>query len=184
MISHSEILEKEHNLNPKESNNLKETKQEIHKKSVFQNLEEITNIFLNMGLAFLCAEKNVKFLTSDDPCNLFNPDLQWQKFYGPGLAQKNIQVTMPLSPQILLCFSWTNLRGYISWNKKLVEDSNRMLVGHCYKYFISSESKIRRMWYRKYPLDLFFIIKIIKNKYRIFFARLKMKYKHRHVNKK
>lgn len=108
-----------------------------------------------MSVAFLIAPKGVKFLTSDDPCNLFNPDLQWQKFYGAGLGQKNIQVTLPLSPEILLCMSWSNLRGYIKWDKSWSDEANRMIVGKCYKYFISNGPRIKWRWMRRFPLDFF-----------------------------
>lgn len=56
---------------------------------------------VKMSLSFLCSDRTgSRFITSDDPVTLFNPDLQWQRFYGPGLAQRNIQVTMSVSPNI------------------------------------------------------------------------------------
>jgi hypothetical protein len=119
-----------------------------------------------MNLAFLCAEKGSRFITSDDPCNLFNPDLQWQKLYGPGLAQRNIEVTLPLSPEIMLCMTWSNLRGYIKWEEKRVDESNRLIVGHCYKYFISHGPKTKLVWFSNYPWNLAFIIKVFKHKLR------------------
>ncbi len=184
IITHTESLEKAHSLEPKESERLKTLKNETHSRSLVQNLPDITELLMKMGVAFLCAPNGVCFLTSDDPCNLFNPDLQWQKFYGPGLAQKNVQVTLPLSPKICLCLSWTNLKGYIQLDKDRAEEVNRMIVGNCYKYFVSSGRRTKASWFRKYPLDFFFIVKIFKHKIREFFRKIKYSYKFRHVRRR
>ena len=91
---------------------LLEYKKNIHKVGVFQQLPDITELLFKMNVAFLVSDnKKNCFITSDDPVNLFNPDLQWQRFYSPGLMQQKIEITMSLSPQILACFSWSNLRG-------------------------------------------------------------------------
>ena len=173
LIKQAELAELQLGLEPKKSNELKEYKKNFFQLGILQSLPDITELLLNMGLAFLCAEKGSKFVTSDDPCNLFNPDLQWQKFYSPGLKQQRVQVTLPLSPDIMLCLSWSNLRGYISWNKKQVDEANRMIVGHCYKEFVSNNPKTKRLWFRRYPIDFFFIIKILKHKYNMFLYTLK-----------
>lgn len=138
-----------------------------------------------MNIAFLCAEgSSSKFVTSDDPCNLFNPDLQWQRFYGPGLGQKNVQLTLPLSPNILLCMSWSNLRGYIKWQRKRVDEANRMIVGHCYRYVVSHSPKIKRLWFSRYPRNIFFILKILKHKLRTWVFELRTRYKFRNARRK
>lgn len=184
LIGHTEAMEREHSIEPKESEKLKKYRENSHSLGVIQTLPDITELLMKMGIAFLCAPNGVKFLTSDDPCNLFNPDLQWQRFYGPGLAQKNVQVTLPLSTKICLCLSWTNLRGYIQLNKDRAEEINRMIVGHCYQYFVSSSSKTQRTWFRKYPLDFFFILKILRHKFKMMIFKLKNKNRFRHVRRK
>jgi len=173
LVERSEEVEKANNLEPTESKRLKEFQKNTHKLGVIKLLPDITKLLIKMSVAFLCAKGKTKFLTSDDPCNLFNPDLQWQKFYGPGLGQKNIQVTLPLSPDIMLCLSWSNLLGYIKWDKSWMEEANRMIVNHCYHYFISHDAKTKRRWFLSYPLDGFFILKIIKHKINLFFYKIK-----------
>jgi hypothetical protein len=164
LIFTAEAFEIAHHLPPERSQELKAHKQDAHKLGVFQFLPNITDLLFQMNLAFLCAEKGTRFITSDDPCNLFNPDLQWQKFYGPGLGQRNIEVTLPLSPEIMLCMSWGNLRGYIKWERRRVDETNRLIVGHCYKYFISHSPKTKLIWFSKYPKNLPFIVKVFKHK--------------------
>lgn len=184
IIAHAGVLEKENNLEPDESKRLNKSKEETHSRSLIQTLPDITELLMRMSVAFLCAPNGVDFLTSDDPCNLFNSDLQWQKFYGPGLAQKNVQVTLPLSPKICLCLSWTNLKGYIQLDKNRAEEVNRMIVGKCYKYFVSSGHKTKKSWFRKYPLDFFFITKILIHKLRELFQKIKYYYKYKHVRRR
>lgn len=173
-IKHMQDVENTHNAEPKESKKWREYKKDAHKLSMMRLIPDFTKILMKMDLAFLCAKKGAKFITSDDPCSLFNPDLQWQKSCGPGLKQKNVQLTLPLSPSILLCMSWSPLKGYIRLDKKRAEDINRMTARGCYKYFISHSPRTKRLWFKSYPMDFFFILKIIKHK--IFSFGKKIKY--------
>jgi len=167
LVQQAESFEQANDLGHKESERLKQEKKDVHRLNLVQLLPEITKILCKMNIAFLCAGFRAKFITSDNPCNLFNPDLQWQGFRGPGLLDKNIEVSLPLSPNILLCMSWSNLRGYIKWKKSDVEEANRKTVGHCYRELISNSRRKKRIWFRRYPMDLFFIFKIIHHKYNI-----------------
>lgn len=173
LIERTEELERAHGIPPKESEGLKRYKKDAHKKSMMQGLQEITELLARMSLAFLCAEGGSKFVTSDNPCNLFNPELQWQQIYGPGLTQKHVEVTLPLSPNIMLHMSWQQMRGYARYAKEHVEEANRMKIGHCHQYFVSCSPKTRRHWYRRYPLDFFFILKILKHKIVTIWKRFK-----------
>lgn len=165
LIKMTEETEKAHGVQPKKSLELKEEKENAHKISVLQMIPRITKILLKMNLAFLCSNKLGSFITSDAPCFLFNSRLQWQRFYGPGLMQKYVEVRMPLSPEISICFSWVNnLRGYLEVNTDLVHESNRMVFGHSHQYFIANSPKIKRRWFRRFPLDPIFIVRILKNR--------------------
>src|SRR5688572_29042162 len=126
LIALSEELESAHHLPSTKSQQLKDFRKNIHNMGTLGSMPDIAELLFHMNVAFLCAERGSKFITSDDPCHLFNPKLQWQRFYGPGLAQKDIEVILPLSPDVLLCLSWGNLRGYIHWGKSRVEDTNRI----------------------------------------------------------
>lgn len=165
VIGMTEEMEIAHGLSPKKSSELKSEKENTVKLSLANTIPHITEILLKMNLAFFCSNKASSFITSDSPCYLFNYRLQWQRFYGPGLMQKHIEVRMPLSPKISVCFSWANnLRGYLRASTDLVHESNRMIFSHSYKYFIANSSVIRRRWFRRFPLDPVFIIRIFKNR--------------------
>ncbi|OJI06414.1 hypothetical protein BK004_03670 [bacterium CG10_46_32] len=165
LIEMAEDMEKAHSVPPKKSLELKEEKKNAHKTSVLKMIPHITEILLKMNIAFLCSNKRGSFITSDAPCFLFNPRLQWQRFYGPGLIQRDVEVRMPLSSEISISFSWiNNLRGYLGIDTNLIHDCNRMTFGHSHQYFIANSPKIKRRWFRKFPLDPVFMIKILKNK--------------------
>ena len=128
-------------------------------------LPHITKILMKMNIAFLCANKEGSFITSDSPCFLFNSRLQWQQFYVPGLGQKHVEVIMPLSPEISLCFSWVNnLRGYLEVGRDWIHELNRSVFGHSHQYFIANSSKTKRRWFLRFPLDPIFIWRIVTNK--------------------
>lgn len=173
LIEQAEAMEKAHGAPPKQSQELRQYREDVHRLGLVNLLPDTTELLMKMSVAFLVAERGAKFVTSDDPCNLFNPDLQWKKFYGPGLVQKNIQVTLPLSPEIMLCMSWSNLKGYLIWKKHRVQEANRMVVRHSYQYFVSHSSKPRWMWFSRYPLDFFFLIRVLKHKLKLWQHNIK-----------
>lgn len=158
-------LEKAHGMEPKESEKWKAEKEHAHKLSVVQMIPEISRILFDMNVAFLCSDGHAAFITSDAPAFLFNHKLQFQRFMGPGLGQKHVEVHMPLSPNILVCFSWVNnFRGYLEVGQDRVHESNRMVFGHSHQYFIANSSKLKRQWFRRFPLDPVFIGRYLKHK--------------------
>lgn len=177
LITMAEEAEKTHGVNPKTSLELKQAKEDAHKLSIVQMIPTITRILFQMNLAFLCTNRRNSFITSDAPCYLFNSRLQWQRFYGPGLGQKYVEVKMPLSPDISVLFSWANnLRGYLEIDTDLIHECNRMVFGHSHEYFIANSPKIKRRWFRRFPLDPIFIWRILKNEVKSKLARLRHKY--------
>lgn len=142
LIKIADDLEKAHGAKPKKSSELKQAKEDAHKLSMVQIIPKITQIPLKMNLAFFCASRRGSFIASDTPCFLFNEKLQWHRFYAPGLAQKHVEVRMPLSPEISISFSWiNNLRGYLEIDTDLIHECNRMIVGHSHEYFIANSPK-------------------------------------------
>ncbi len=183
MIQRTEEMEQANGSHTEESNKLKRMKQDVHRLSIVNLLPQLTDLLSKMSVAFLCAAGGATFVTSDDPCNLFNPDLQWQNVAGPGLGQRNTQVTLPLSPDIMLCLSWSALRGYISWEAHRVEEANRMAVGQCYKYFVSNTSTARRLWLSRYPLDPIFVLRILFHRMANRIRRLRVRFRYRHAHR-
>lgn len=164
-IEKVEAMEKIHGLAPKKSAELREAKKDTHKLAVIQLLPGLTQMLFQMNLAFLSSDSTgARFITSDDPVTLFNPDLQWQRFYDPGLAQGNVQVTMPVSPDITVCMTWSDLRGYIHIPRSRVEDLNRLSRAHSFNFFVSSSARKRWVWFSPVPVyDPWFLIKVARH---------------------
>ena len=155
-----------------------EYKKDSHKLQLMDSLPFLANIIQQMNMAFLCTPdvKKHPFITSDEPCVLFNPDLQWQRFYGPAFGQQNVQLTLPLSPEITVMFSWANYRGYGTLTASQVENLvNRMTRGYCEKEFVSSTPHTKRIWFNKIPVDPFFAFKFLQYKFLVFVSDLKTK---------
>ncbi len=182
---HDQLMEQmSPDVTPEERQGLKQEMENGHKLNFVQLLPDVAMMLMDMNIAFLCSDGGAKYITSDDPCQVFNPELQWQRAYGPDLGQERVEVYLPLSPEILLCMSRSPLRGYVLRDKTEVEESNRMTVGHSYKYFIANSSRARRHWYRRYPLDFFFILKILRHQASMRWHELKLWYQYRHVTKR
>jgi hypothetical protein len=171
--------------NSKQIQEWKAYKNDIHKLQLVEGLPFLTDVLYKMSIAFICSANPKKhwFITSDDPCTLFNPDLQWQH-HGPGFGQKNVQLTMPLSPEIMVLFCWANYHGYSLVDAHTVEEMmNRMARGHCYKEFVSPSGNKKWIWFSRVPLDLMFIIKAMKMQIRFFLHDIKIKWRERKYKK-
>lgn len=165
VIEKMEKMDEAHNTKSKIVEDYKKLKINSHKLGIFKILPDIADVLTKMNLAFICTDNiSSKYITCDDPCIMFNPDLQWQKFYGYGLAQKSIELSITLSPTTMAVFSWQNLRGYMQTTNSRVEDHNRMIRHHAYKYYLLNSSKTKFMWFSKYPLSTSFLIRVLRHK--------------------
>lgn len=180
VIEMMEKLDEAHNTKSKIVEDYKKLKKDSHKLGIFKILPDIADVLTQMNLAFVCTDNiSSRYITSDDPCVMFNPDLQWQKFYGYGLAQKSIELSVTLSPTTLAVFSWQNLRGYIHTTNSRVEDHNRMVRHHAYKYFLLNKPKTKFIWFSKYPLSLKFMFRVFRYKIGELIFRIKYIWKMR-----
>jgi len=165
VIEMMEKMDEAHNTKSKIVEDYKKIKINSHKLGIFKILPDIADVLIKMNLAFVCTDNiSSRYITCDDPCIMFNPDLQWQKFYGYGLAQKSIELSITLSPTTMVIFSWQNLRGYIQTTNRRVEDHNRMVQHYSYKYFLLNSPKTKLLWFSKYPLSITFMFRVFKHK--------------------
>lgn len=151
-----------------------ERKKDAHSFSIIEIVPEMAKILMEMNIAFMCSQTKMSFITSDAPAFLFNSRLQFYPMYSPGLGQKHVELRMPLSPEISVCFSWiNNVRGYLGLSKNQVDDWNRMTYGHSHKYFIVNSRKTKRVWFSRIPRDPFFICRVLKHKVLNWYRRRK-----------
>lgn len=174
-----EDLEQAHGATSRTGNELRASMGSLHSKSLIGNLAHVVPVLARMNLAFLCTPKiGARFISSDNPCFMFNPDLQWLRgLGGPGLTQPNVQVTLPLSPEITLCMTWHNTKGYVRQSNKQVNDLNRMIRAHSHEFIVSNAPKTKLIWFSPVPLDALFLIKILCKYVQNYFLRLKWRFK-------
>lgn len=153
LVSQIERLETHHGSDGSTSRKLRAFKKDAHKAGVVAMLDEIPGLLMRMSLAFVCVgNTQARFITSDDPVTLFNPELQWQQLYGPGLAQSGVELTMPVTPEVAVCMTWSNLRGYIRIPGWRVHEINRFTRGHCYQRFVANSRRTKWIWFSRIPL--------------------------------
>jgi Protein of unknown function (DUF4238) len=178
LIGWAKQLEMVHGAEPKSSLAWEAAKEDAHKMSVVKMVPEIAQILSKMNVAFLCSNSNrVSFITSDSPAYLFNSQLQFQRLFSAAFGQKHVEVRMPLSPEISVCFSWVNnVRGYLVATEDMVHNDNRMVFGFSHEYFITNSEKLKRRWFRRLPLDPVFLLRFLKNKIPIWITQIRHKY--------
>ncbi len=78
------------------------------------------------------------FITSDNPVIWHNPMLPRNPMYGPGLGQKDIQVTMPISPSHTVLLRHDPMPADIQADAKMVFDLNSRIQSHTNRFTFSS----------------------------------------------
>jgi len=96
-------------------------------------------IFYNMNWAFLEATEDYKFVTSDNPLSFFDPTRGPKFFYGVGLLNRNIEITFPISKDLMFLGTWKQSEGYKKFSNKLVKDMNRRTVISALRFVFASE---------------------------------------------
>ena len=88
-----------------------------------------------------------------------NPKIHGRGFYGqPGLAQKDVEITLPLTPEHLALF--THKRGdalYVPLPTLFADEANRTTYFFCQSEFISRTGEMKDVWFeeREKPPDNF-----------------------------
>lgn len=83
----------------------------LHSSVISDMITALAPIIYSMKWTFMVTNNKEGFITSDDPCVIVNPVLE-KKFpvgsFGsqPGLVQSDIELTLPLSPEVCLFTSW------------------------------------------------------------------------------
>ncbi|MDD5431650.1 MAG: DUF4238 domain-containing protein [Candidatus Omnitrophica bacterium] len=114
-------------------------------------LDSFARIFFNMKWRFIKATNDYKFMTGDNPLRYFDPTHNPHSFYGVGLANKNIEVTIPLSKDMAAFGSWERSEGYFQGSNQHVKHINRMTVIASRRFvFAHNKSEIIDKFVKKY----------------------------------
>jgi hypothetical protein len=82
----------------------------------------------------------------------FDPELRNRRFPFNvlGLGYDSIEVTLPISPQQLLLFSWRTAPGYLPWPLG-IDDINWQTRANCDERFIVCRNVVRSSWLQDQP---------------------------------
>jgi hypothetical protein len=128
-----------------------ETNPTVSLEMALDHLKELHSLFYNMKWAFLKAGNDYKFLAGDNPLYYFDPTHDHNSFYGVGLANDNIEVTLSLSKDICAFGSWKHREGYMQVNNQLIKHINRRTVIAARRYvFASTDSEVLKNFVIKY----------------------------------
>ena len=143
-------LERAHNVKTKTNfrKQLEALTPTIHQLTMASNLAELSDLVYQMKYAILTPVSDAdRFVTSDNPCHLINPELI--KAYGfghmnssPGLGQKSVELTLTLSPTKALSAGWLlQQEMYLPVDSKMVEQINWRSTRHAQDFLVSSQEE-------------------------------------------
>lgn len=90
--------------------------------------EKFVPIFYEMKWAFYEAADDYKFVTSDNPLFFVDPTHDPTSFFGVGLLNRNIEVTFPVTKDLMFFGTWKDFKGYKKSNNRIVKELNRRTV--------------------------------------------------------
>lgn len=119
------------------------------KLSMAMLLSHMPPMLFQMSLTILETDAEIGFITSDDPCVLYNPKAYKLPplFRSPGLGQPEIEVTLPLTPKQLALFTWTLEDGYLAVKEEFVDELNRRTRFYADEFFVSWKGKTKPLWF-------------------------------------
>ncbi len=128
---------------------VKEIANQPMQKMLYISIKVQLELFLPMNLSFLCTENSPGFITSDAPCVWFDPEAYKKPaFYrSPGIADRNIEITLPLSPNIMALLSWRSFDTYINLDGKDLDNLNRRTRAHADEYIVVNCNYLNETWF-------------------------------------
>jgi hypothetical protein len=103
-----------------------------------------------LQMIVLTTSEATPFITSDNPCVVFDPEAckRPPMYQGVGLGFRSVQVTLPVSPtQLLLLRHGPPASAYVRVSEPVVDDLNRLTRAHCTEYFVTNGNTTRPIWF-------------------------------------
>jgi hypothetical protein len=88
----------------------------------------LVDIIDKMSFNLVVPPEGGQFITGDTPVSIYHPNYDSIRPYGIGFLDKEIEVTFPLSPELMLFASWNADRRAINLNKDQFKEYNRRTV--------------------------------------------------------
>ena len=142
-------MEQQHNLKPSTSLQTQKLVDHANAAAIPMLMQAEAPMLGIMQMSVLVTDDPLGFITSDTPVVWFNPEAyKWPPLYrSPGLGQKDIEVTLPLTPQHMFLFWHKNLPLYADIKQKSVDEGNRLRRVTCREEFVSWTGETKPYWF-------------------------------------
>ena len=145
------------------SKELERMVEEAHVEIIKQGLTVISPfLYSMMHLRIFVSDDSMGFITSDSPFVIFNPDLRKMPpgiGRNPGLVQSGTEITLPLTPQLLLFATRkalptpdVSLITYQKVEQAIVDEANRTTRAHALNEIVSWTGECRPCWFEDGPI--------------------------------
>lgn len=116
---------------------------------MLESLHTILGFLKRMSKALLFGQPGSPFITSDNPCVLYDPKAyQLPPFWrSPGYGMKTVELTLPLSPTVLFLASWSDIAGANQVRATVVEELNRRVRFMCHEYYVTHDGTTKDYWF-------------------------------------
>ena len=107
-------------------------------------------ILAKMNCALIVAESELGFITSDAPCVHHDPEMYRRPLmYRGGLGYRTAEVTLPLTPNLLLLCGWIleSDMKYGNLGPEYVDEFNRRTQFYCDKQYVVRRNATKDHWF-------------------------------------
>jgi hypothetical protein len=113
-----------------------------------------TPILMQMDMGIVITDDRQGFITSDDPCVWYDPELvRLPPFYRhPALTSSTIEVILPIGPSRMLLFNRRGFNSVFSAPKNVIDFYNRVVRFEADEYFVSNADAVDPYWFEEEPL--------------------------------
>lgn len=119
------------------------------------SVQAVLPILLTMQRFVYWTDDPLGFITSDNPCMWFDPTAHRlpPMRRGVGIQNRNIEITMPLSPQQCIVFSHSLFStGYVQADRAMVDAINHRHAWYAPTTLIACRNEVREEWFEQTPL--------------------------------
>lgn len=114
------------------------------------SIQTRTSMLLEMDVAIICTDDDLGFISSDAPCVLFDPEARSRPFpYNvTGMSWPRAELTLPISPRLLVAYNRQGLTGYQNAASLSVVDTlNQHRVFNAEKEIVCRRNTTRPSWF-------------------------------------
>ncbi len=107
---------------------------------MFSGAKNVAPIFHDMKWAFFETTDENYFLTSDNPLYFIDPTVKRGDFYGTGLLNQKVEITFPISKNLMFLATWEGPTGYLTATRKIRDIFNRRTIISAQNFVFAPEN--------------------------------------------